>query len=142
MKFQLTRRADYAIRAMLALARVAPLELRSARQIAAEEAIPARFLPAIMGDLGRSGLVEATIGRNGGYRLGRPAAEISVRSVIEAIEGDGRRERCVLRDRACTAAEPCSAHRVFVAAQDGMLAALQAATLRDIAAGAAGERGS
>jgi Rrf2 family protein len=138
MRFQLTRRADYAIRAMLALARIEEGERLSARQIAAEQAIPARFLPAIMGDLGRCGLVEATIGRNGGYRLGRPAGDISLRAVIEAIEGDGRRERCVLRDGTCTSAEPCSAHEVFAAAQDGMLAALEAATMRDIVTRAVG----
>ncbi len=138
MKLQLTRRADYAIRAMLALAEAAPGELLSVRRIATGQAIPERFLPAIMGDLGRHGLVEATVGRNGGYRLRRPAAEISARDVIEAIEGDGRRQRCVLHDQACTTLEACSAHEVFVGAQDAMLGALEAATLRDMSARTSG----
>jgi Rrf2 family protein len=95
-----------------------------------------RFLPAIMGELGRRGLVEARLGRKGGYRLGRSPAEISIRAVIEAIEDDGRRRRCVLHDRACAAAVHCSVHDVLAAAQDGMLATLEAASVQDIATAA------
>jgi Rrf2 family protein len=133
MRFELTRRADYAIRAMVALARAGEGERLSVREIAAEQAIPVRFLPAIMGDLGRKGLVEARLGRNGGYLPGRPPSEISIRAVIEAIEGDGRRRRCVLHDRPCASTVHCAAHDVLVAAQDGMLATLEAASVQDIA---------
>ncbi len=133
MRFELTRRADYAIRAMVALARAGASEHRSVRDIAAEQAIPVRFLPAIMGDLGRRGLVEARLGRNGGYRLGRLPGDISIRAVIEAIEGDGRRQRCVMRERACLSDVPCSVHGVLAAAQDEMLATLEAASVQDIA---------
>ena len=136
MRFELTRRADYAIRAMVALARAGEGERLSVREIAAAQAIPVRFLPAIMGDLGRRGLVEARLGRNGGYRPGRSPAEISIRAVIEAIEGDGRRRRCVLHDRACAADVHCSVHDVLAAAQDGMLATLEAASVQDVAAAA------
>jgi Rrf2 family protein len=132
MSFRHTKRADYAVRAMLALAEIDAGERLSARRIASRQGIPGRVLPEIMGDLARHGLVEATIGRTGGYRLGRPAADISVSDVVEAIEGDSRRQRCVLRDRACTGAETCSAHAVFTGAQDAMLGALEAATLRDL----------
>ena len=136
MRFELTRRADYAIRAMVALARAGEGEPLSVREIAAAQAIPVRFLPAIMGDLGSRRLVEARLGRNGGYRLGRSPAEISIRAVIEAIEGDGRRRRCALHDRACAAAVHCPIHDVLAAAQDGMLATLEAASVQDVAAAA------
>ena len=137
MRFELTKRADYAIRAMVALAAATEGEHLSVREIAAAQAIPVRFLPAIMGDLGRRGLVEARLGRTGGYRLDRSPAEISILAVIEAIEGDGRRRRCVLHDRACAAAGHCPVHDVMVAAQDGMLATLEAASVQDVAAAAA-----
>ena len=133
MRFELTKRADYALRVMIALAGAGEGEHLSVREIAAAQAIPVRFLPAIMGDLGRQGLVEARLGRNGGYRLGRLPGEISIRAVIEAIEGDGRRRRCVLHDRACAAGVHCSVHDVMAAAQDGMLATLEAASVQDIA---------
>ena len=92
MRLELTKRADYAIRAVVALAAAAPGERRSVRQIAQERSIPARFLQTVMGDLVEAGVVDAQTGRAGGYRLARSASDISPLDVIEAIEGDSRRE--------------------------------------------------
>ena len=69
MRLELTKRGDYALRAVLALARVAHDERRSVREMAIEQGIPVRFLPQIMTALARAGLVVvATSGRSGGYR--------------------------------------------------------------------------
>ena len=54
-------------------------------------AIPERFLPRVMRDLGAAGLVEARTGRTGGYRLARPAAAITLLDVITAAEPEPRR---------------------------------------------------
>lgn len=129
MRLELTRRGDYAVRAMLMLARQADGSLSSVRRIAEEMDIPARFLPQVMGDLGRAGLVEATTGRNGGYRLARPATEISLLDVVDAVEGDSRRRTCVLRGGPCGLDGYCDVHDVFFAAQDAMLQKLSAADL-------------
>jgi Rrf2 family protein len=126
---ELTKRADYAIRAMLALTRANGDGPLSARRIAAEMAIPGRFLPQVMGDLSRAALVRAEPGRNGGYRLGRPAAEVSLLDVIEAVEGDSRRTSCVLRGGPCGASGTCDVHEVFFAAQDSVIAILSTASL-------------
>ena len=91
MRLELTRRADYGIRAMIAIARATPEVPLSTPRIADAMAIPVRFLPQVMADLARAGLVDSTGGRRGGYRLGRPASEISLLEVIEALEGDARR---------------------------------------------------
>ena len=96
--------------------------------------IPVRFLPQVMGDLTRAGLVEAQAGRTGGYRLRRDPADISVLDVIEAIEGDSRRQTCVLRGGPCGLDGYCDVHRVFASAQDGLLAPLAATTLAELAA--------
>ncbi len=121
MRFELTKRADYAVRSVLALARVPDGERRSARQLADEQSIPARFLPQVMRDLVASGIVEGTVGRSGGYRLARPATEISLLEVVEAIEGDGRRRDCVLRNAPCGLNGTCDVHAVFEAAQADVL---------------------
>ena len=71
MKLELTRRGDYAIRAMLALGRAGGARL-STPVMAASMNIPVRFLPQVMGDLARAGLVRSRAGRNGGYELARP----------------------------------------------------------------------
>lgn len=129
MRLELTRRGDYAVRAMLVLGRRSDGSLLSARRIAEEMDIPARFLPQVMGDLVRAGLVEAETGRNGGYRLARPAGEVSLLDVVEAVEGDSRRRTCVLRGGPCGLDGYCDVHDVFFAAQDAMLRTLAEADL-------------
>ena len=129
MRLELTKRADYAIRAVLALSRAADGERLSVRRIAADERIPERFLPLVMGDLVRAGLVEATVGRTGGYRLAKPSAEISLLEVVEAVEGDSRRRVCILRGGPCALDGVCDVHAVFAAAQDDVLGRLRNATI-------------
>jgi Rrf2 family protein len=132
VRLELTKRGDYAVRAMLALAR-APGEGRmSVRRIAEEMEIPVRFLPQVMGDLVAARLVEATTGRSGGYRLAQPADAITLLDVVEAVEGDSRRRSCVLRSGPCGLDGYCDVHDVFFAAQDAMLATLAAARLADL----------
>jgi Rrf2 family protein len=134
MRLQLTRRADYAIRAMLALGHHDGEGPLPARSIADEMAIPVRFLPQVMVDLGRAGLVDATTGRSGGYRLGRPAGQITLLDVVTAIEGDSRTTECVLRGGPCGRDGHCDVHEVFAGAQQALLDRLQEATLADVVA--------
>lgn len=129
MRLELTKRADYAIRAVLALARAADGERRSVRQVAADQRIPVRFLPQVMGDLAQAGLVEATVGRSGGYRLAKPSKEISLLDVVEAVEGDSRRRICILRGGPCALDGVCDVHAVFAAAQEDVLRRLSATTI-------------
>lgn len=121
MRLELTRRADYAIRTILALGRRADGERMSARRLAAEQDVPERFQAHVMRDLVRAGLVEGTVGRAGGYRLARPSTEISLLDVVEAVEGDRRRRVCVLRRGPCALKGVCDVHAVFAGAQDDLL---------------------
>ena len=129
MRLELTKRADYAIRAMLALARMPSDERRSVREVAADQRIPARFLTLVMSDLVRAGLVEATVGRSGGYRLARPSTAISLLEVVEAVEGDSRRRVCILRGGPCALDGVCDVHAVFAAAQEDVLRRLGTTTV-------------
>lgn len=129
---ELTKRGDYAVRAMIALARAPSDRLSSVRRIAEEMSIPVRFLPQVMGDLAAAGLVEATTGRAGGYRLARAADTITLLDVVDAVEGESRRRNCVLRGGPCGLDGHCDVHDVFFAAQDALLAILGAAALSDL----------
>jgi Rrf2 family protein len=131
MRLDLTKRSDYAIRAMLALT-MAPVGLLSSRKIAEEMKIPPRFLPQIMGDLTRAALVEAHPGRSGGYKLAKPASTVSILTVIEAVEGDPHRQICVMRGTACGVDGECGVHDVFFAAEGAILKELRGATLQSI----------
>ena len=134
MRLELTKKGDYAIRAMLALARDPGDRPVSARRIADAMDIPVRFLPQVLGDLSRAGLVDAAPGRAGGYRLTRPAGEVSLLDVIEAVEGDSRRRTCVLRGGPCGLDGYCDVHAVFFAGQEALLAELARASLADLVA--------
>jgi Rrf2 family protein len=131
MRLDLTKRSDYAIRAMLALT-MAEDGLLSSRKIAEEMRIPPRFLPQIMGDLTRAGLVDAHPGRSGGYKLAQPADSVTLLRVIEAIEGDPHRQICVMRGTACGVDGECGVHDVFYAAEGALIEKLGSATLQGI----------
>ena len=129
MRLELTKRGDYAIRTVMALAGLNTSARLSVRRVAAEQRVPERFLPQVMRDLVRAGLVEGAVGRNGGYRLAKPASAISLLDIIEAVEGDSRRRVCVLRGGACAVSGICDVHAAFAAAQDDMLDRLRGTTV-------------
>ncbi|HEY7600277.1 MAG TPA: Rrf2 family transcriptional regulator [Candidatus Limnocylindrales bacterium] len=134
MQLALTRRADYAVRAMLCLARAGGERL-SGPTIAATTGSPPRFVTQVMGDLVAAGLVRATLGRSGGYRLAKSARRISILDIVGAIEGDARRRTCVLRAAACRGDRACEVHEIFSSAQDALLERLAMVTLASAAAG-------
>ena len=142
MRLELTKRGDYAVRAMLALAHSNGAGLLSARRIADAMDIPVRFLPQVLADLGRAGLVEAAPGRAGGYRLAREPAGISLLEVIEAVEGDSRRQACVLRGGPCGRDGHCDVHEVFFAGQEALLATFASSSIAALAVQGAPELGS
>ncbi|WP_055532197.1 RrF2 family transcriptional regulator [Streptomyces graminilatus] len=88
---RISARADYAVRAVLELA-VREGEgdegaAVKAETVATAQAIPHKFLEGILGDLRRGGIVDSRRGGNGGYRLARPAAGITVADVVRAVDG-------------------------------------------------------
>jgi Rrf2 family transcriptional regulator, iron-sulfur cluster assembly transcription factor len=131
MRLQLTRRADYAIRTVMCLGREGRERRLPVSVIAARMEVPRRFLPQIMQDLVAAGLVQASIGRGGGYRLARGPGRISLLEVIEAVEGNARRRTCVLSSGACDPSGPCDVHHLFAQAQDALLERLAGATVLD-----------
>lgn len=135
MRLELNRRSAYAIRAVLELARRHGDGVVPARIIAEEMRIPVRFLPQVMADLARAGIVEARLGRSGGYRLARDPEQVTLLDVIDAAESDPRRVTCVLTGKVCAEAEwPCDVHDAFAAAQGALLGRLAHTTIADVVA--------
>lgn len=133
MRLELTRRGDYAIRAMLALAGDPGADWLSVPRVSASMAIPERFLPRVMADLVEAGLVIGRRGRTGGYRLARPAAEITLLEIIKAAEPEPDPRKCILRGGPCGLDGHCSVHDAFSGAREAMLERLGAATLAEVA---------
>lgn len=134
MRLELTREGDYAIRAMLALAARSGAEPLSSRRIAAEWRIPQRFLVQVLGRLADRGLVAAALGRNGGYVLGRPAGQISLLDVVNAVVSQPNEQRCVLRGSPCAPDGACLVHEPFTAARSSFLEELASRSLEAVLA--------
>ena len=84
---RISAKVDYAVRAAIELAVAGEDHLTKAEAIAHAQDIPLKFLENILGDLRQGGLVRSQRGAEGGYRLARPASEITVADVIRAVEG-------------------------------------------------------
>ncbi|KUJ36888.1 putative HTH-type transcriptional regulator [Streptomyces sp. MBT84] len=83
----ISAKADYAVRALLELAR-APARPLTCEVIASSQQIPFRFLKSVVGELRRAGLVRSQRGCEGGYWLGRPAEDITLLDVVRAVDGE------------------------------------------------------
>jgi Rrf2 family protein len=133
MRLALTRRGDYAVRAMLALAADHDDAWLSVPRISESMHIPGRFLPRVMAELTRAGLVVGRPGRTGGYRLARPADAISLLDVIAALEPEPEPRSCVLRGSPCGVDGRCAVHDAFTDAREAMLDRLDTVSLAQVA---------
>ncbi|MEI2650942.1 MAG: Rrf2 family transcriptional regulator [Microthrixaceae bacterium] len=134
MRLEVTRRSDIAVRALLAL------EEADGRITAAElgERIDAspKFVPHAVGPLVTAGWVTSDPGRTGGYALATPLDDISLRDVVECIEGPIDSGRCVVAKRPCSADAPCALHLAWTNARRHLvdnLASTAMSSLRGLA---------
>ncbi len=84
---RVSAKSDYALRALIEMAGRADGRAVSAEELGRLQDIPHGFLQAILADLRRAGVVMSQRGQSGGWRMGRPAAEVSVADVIRAVDG-------------------------------------------------------
>ncbi|MEX2580692.1 MAG: Rrf2 family transcriptional regulator [Verrucomicrobiales bacterium] len=85
---QISKKADYALRAMAILAALPPDRTMQAQELAEVGKVPIKFLEQILLTLKRAGLLFSKRGVGGGYRLNRESRRISVAEVIEAVDGE------------------------------------------------------
>jgi Rrf2 family protein len=135
MQMRLGKRTDYAIRAVLDLARHESANgRRKSRQIAETMDIPEKYLPQVLAALVHAGLVDSETGPDGGYRLAVPAGRLSLLQVVEAVEGPITSAECVLRGGPCHWEDRCAVHERWAGAQDAMRRHLDGTTFADLAA--------
>jgi Rrf2 family protein len=132
---KISAKADYAVRAGAELAAAPGGRLVKGEELARAQAIPLEFLENILREMRVAGLVVAQRGTDGGYALARPANEITVAAVLEAVEGP---LAGVQRVRLEDLAYPGAAARlgdVWIAMRESMWSVLGSVTLADLAAG-------
>jgi Rrf2 family protein len=138
---KISTRTEYGIRVLVTLARLGEDDAcLSLTAIAKRERLPHAYLEQLVGDLRRAGLVTATRGQAGGYRLARPAAEIAMTDAVRALEGPLLEMPCAGADdlEHCDRPQPCSVHEIFQRVYESLSDTLGATNLADVVATAGG----
>ncbi len=114
---EFSRQADYAVRAVLELSQKPRGGLVHSSEIAKKQEIPSKYLPTIIRTLARAGLIRTFRGSNGGVSLAVPPDDISLRDVVEAVDGPLLLNRCQLQPGECRGLddETCTLHDFWMA---------------------------
>ena len=122
---QITRQADYAIRAVRYLAKQGPNQRSATSTVAQEMKIPPSFLAKIISQLSIAGFLHTSRGARGGVTLARDAKEISLLDVVEAIDGPILLNECVGDPADCEFSDDCLVHPIWVEAQESLVKRLR-----------------
>lgn len=131
----LTKQSDYGVRAVLHLSKLPYGEVVQTKEIAAREDIPRKYLPSIIRILARAGLIRTLRGNHGGVMLARPPEEISLRDVVEAVEGPISLVTCMNGPNQCEREDNCILIPVYVNLQEMIVGQLGSTTFADIISG-------
>ena len=126
----LSQTAEYALRAMVALA-TTTRESLTAQEIAADSHIPADYLSKVLRLLSRAGLVRAQRGRGGGFQTARPTNQLTVLEVVSAVDPVQRIKTCPL-GLAAHGENLCALHRAIDDAAISVEEAFRATTIHSL----------
>jgi Rrf2 family protein len=133
---------EWGVHACTLLAVLPPGAALPAARLAEYHGVPSAYLAKHLQALAREGVLETVKGPRGGYRLARPAAEVTVLDVVEAIDGDESAFRCTeIRRRGPTAVPareyrlPCGVERAFTRADEAWRKELEATTIASLVVG-------
>jgi len=130
----ISAKSEYAMRALLTLA-AQPGGPMTADQLAGAQSMPVKFLENILLDLRRGGLVVSQRGAEGGYRLARPAKDITAADVLRLIDGPLAEVRGARPESAAYEGPAAHLQEVWVAARASLRLVLERVTLADIVSG-------
>jgi|GEM_PF-241021 len=125
---QITKQADYALRAMMYLAKIDSTQRASTSQIAKEQHIPASFLAKIISQLSIAGLINTSRGARGGVSLARKPEEVTILEVVEAIDGPILINECTISTYACPFGEDCVLQPLWCEVQGQLVEKLRITT--------------
>jgi Rrf2 family protein len=128
-----SRSAEYAIRAFVHLSQTPPGKYAMARQIADETGIPAHFLAKILQQLAKQGMLKSSKGPTGGFSLRQAPEEISLLSIVEAIDGLADYQRCISGMAECSDQTRCGQHDQWKALRGRIMDYLRSTSVSDVA---------
>ncbi len=130
---RLTRAGEYAIRCLLYLSMHRDREVIGRKEIAEAMDIPAQFLGKVAQQLARAGIIAIRQGAQGGYELVTRPEELTLLSVVEAIDGEIYLNDCIHRPESCDRQCICSVHLVWEKARTQLRETLAGTTLARLA---------
>jgi Rrf2 family protein len=132
---RISAKVDYAVRAAVELAAAPDEKPVKAERIATAQEIPLNFLENILGELRHAGIVRSHRGAEGGFRLARPANELTVADIIRAVEGPLASVRGGPPEEASYPGAAVALPRVWIAVRQSLRKVAEHVSVADIAAG-------
>ncbi|MDZ7359459.1 MAG: Rrf2 family transcriptional regulator [candidate division KSB1 bacterium] len=120
MSLIFSRQCEYALQAVLYLALQPPEKMTPIKDLAKKLDIPSPFLAKILQNLTRQGLLTSLKGPTGGFALARPAKDITLFHIVNAVDGDDFMNNCVLGFPECSGKNPCSVHEKWAGVRDAI----------------------
>ena len=136
---RLSKKAEYALMAMKHLALRGDAGAASAREIAEHYDIPVELMAKVLQRLARKGLLASQQGTRGGYLLARPAVQMSVADVIQAVDGPLSVTACSTTDGNCEQYSKCNIRDPLWRIKDRIVSALATCSIFEMATDAIGE---
>lgn len=130
---ELTRKGEYAIRGIIYLAQQQPGRMALISEIAEATEVPTTFLAKIFQSFAKLGLVNSYRGTGGGFTLARPASHITLREVVEAVEGPIVPNRCLIEGTLCDRGKKCNVHPIWRMVQTQVVQVLESVTIEELA---------
>ncbi|HXX38056.1 MAG TPA: Rrf2 family transcriptional regulator [bacterium] len=130
---KLSRESEYGLAGLVHLARLRPGTIVQLKDIARAQALPRMFLAKTFRKLTHHGVLVSYRGRRRGYALAHPSSQISVRDILEGIEGRDILARCIFWSNQCSDDHPCLLHSTWKSVRPGLTEMLERLTLDDIA---------
>lgn len=130
---QITRQADYAIRAVLYISKLGKNQRAATSHIAKEQHIPPSFLAKIISQLSIAGLLQTSRGARGGVMLAKQPQDITLLDVVESIDGPIALNECVNDENGCSFGEDCPLRPIWCDAQEDLVKRLQSTNFAQFA---------
>ncbi len=127
------RHTDYAARVLLHLACLEPDARVTIAEVAAQRLLPTAFVRRLVGKLTRAGLLATVRGLGGGIKLAKPASQITLFDLVNAMEGGVALNHCVDSIKSCPLASSCPVQSAWTGVTRSLEASLSAVTFADLA---------
>jgi Rrf2 family iron-sulfur cluster assembly transcriptional regulator len=128
-----SRSSEYAFRALTHLALQPAGAYSMVKDIAETEQIPTHFLAKILQQLARKGLLRSSKGPSGGFSLRRPAGDVTLLEIVDALEGTVGYHQCAVGLAECSDEMPCPMHDSWKLLRERILNYLAGNTIGDLA---------